>query len=334
MRGTAGARRATHRAAATAWARRAFTLVEALMVVAIGGILILMIVQAHTRMTGMFGTASADLALQTDARILFDTLGQDLTHSILVSAGGDGTAVAGFEWKDKQPGQLLQIFRLKKDPRGRIVAPDAPDRPQYEGSPGPADSGEPAQHRWPAFRVVYKTEPDQGAGGSKLKVMRTETEGLLVRKEDVPKCEGEPAWLYSFEPKKDGRTQQMAVKVASFAILPLAFVPEPRPSPVGGGPPAPAPATSAPGPTQPEADLDRRLMIWDKSKPCAQLYQISALGVHYLAEDIKDYRMTVKAPVPTATTEGRVELVSKFWIEERSAAFRFPAAFSSIDEPL
>lgn len=305
-------------------ARKAFTLIEAMFVVVIGCMLVMLAIQWQARFSTMFSTSVADLALQSDARLLFDYMSTDLTSAVLVATGKQ-EKMEDFEWKPTGAGQTLAIVKLKKDPRGRHTTSGDPKKPAYEGYPTYTDDGEPTVQKWPATRVLYETEADPGAPSDKpqLRIHRTEEEGTFQRKEETPRCDGDQGWSYSFvNPRPITRRELKAKRVTSLAIVPLAFLPKP---PAQGATPAtPAPGTPAaavPGFIPPE----RWMSVWKKDKPCAQLYHISALGVHYISEDVKQ---------GATGTEGKVELVCKYYIEERSAAYRFNTAFSSVDENL
>lgn len=305
--------------------RRGLTFVEIMVVVVIGTLLIMIVVQWQARFSSMFGSAVADLALQSDARILFDNLSQDLTSAVLVGSGKD-EKIEDFDFKPDAGGQSLSIVRLKKDPKGRHVAAGDPKKPQYAGSPHYTDNGEPVVQVWPAVRAIYEVEQEPQQGDKKtLRVFRTEYDGSFTRTEEKPKCDRENAWSYKFSGKA-GRRQQMATRVTKLVFVPLAFMPEKPPpfSPQASNQPQ-TPDPNAPAAVPGFIPPSRFLTVWGTGKPCAQLYQISAIGVHYASEDVK---------IGAKGREGRVELVSKFWIEERSAAYRFNQAFSSIDESL
>ena len=300
--------------------RKAFTLVEVMFVVVIGVMLIMLVIQWQARFSNIFSTSVADMALQSDARVLFDYLSTDLTSAVLVGTG-KGEKLDDFDWKPTGAGQALVVIKLKKDPKLRHVAIGDPKKPAYAGYPTFTDDGEPTIQKWPATRAIYETEADPHAPSDKaqLRVFRTEEEGVFQRKEETPKCDGDQGWSYSFtSPKVLAPRKMFAEKITSWAIVPLAFLPK-APS-AAGATPAADPA-AVPGYIPP----DRFFAAWKKDKPCAQLYHITALGVHYISEDIKQ---------GAKGTEGRVELTCKYYIEERSAAYRFNNAFSSVDETL
>jgi Tfp pilus assembly protein PilE len=305
--------------------RRGLTFVEIMVVVVIGTLLIMIVVQWQARFSTMFGSAVADMALQSDARILFDYFSQDLSSAVLVASGKDD-AMSDFDFKGTA-GQALSIVRLKKDPLGRHIAGTDKKKPQYLGSPHYTDNGEPVVQTWPAVRVIYEVEDEPQKGEKKTyRVFRTEIDGTYTRTEDKPKCDRENGWTYKFSGKA-GRKQQMATRVTKWAVVPLGFLPE-KPVPVvaaAPGAPPPVPDPNAPAPIAGFIPPSRFFTVWSLGKPCAQLYHIAALGVHYTSEDVK---------IGAKGQEGKVELVSKFWIEERSAAYRFNQAFSSIDENL
>ena len=303
--------------------RNAFTFIEIMIVVVIVTMLMMLIVQWQARFSSVFTTNVADLALQSDARVLFDYMSNDLTAGQLV-ATGKGEQLNDFDWKPSAADQVLQIIKPKKDPRARHIQDGDPKKPAYPGYPHyNDDGGTPTEQRIPATRVLYETEVDPHAppGKQQFCVFRTEEEGTYVRKEETPKCDGEPAWSYSFTGGHViGRRERKAEHVTQFIILPLGFLPKP---PNAGAPAnaAPDPNANVPGYLAPE----RFMSVWNKSKPCANLYHIAAIGVHYTSEDVKQ---------GATGSEGRVELVCKYYMEERSANFRFDRAFSSMDEYL
>jgi len=291
--------------------RFGLTLMEVVIAAIIGLMVIMAVVTAYTRFSRMFGTATADLAVQVDTRVLFDNLSIDLASAVLVATGKD--TVDNFDWKADQAQQCLQVFRLKKDPKDRHVAAPGQDQPPYPGYPSFREDGDQTVQKIPCLRELYETEAE-GAGQRGFKVFRTEEDGFLVRTEGTPVCGKVPGFTYAFERKQSGRRTRMAANVKKLALVPLGFLPIQQP-------PAAANANAEPDPK----DVDQFLTVWAKSKPCAQLYHIAGIGVHYLAEDIKQGALG---------NEGRVELVCKYWMEERSANFRFNRAFSSIDENL
>lgn len=303
--------------------RPGVTFIEIMIVVVIASLLIMLVVQWQTRLTGSFVAGASDMALQTDQRVLFDYFSTDLTSAMLV-ATGKGDKLEDFDWKPTGAGQTLQVIKLKKDPKLRHVDKGDPKKPAYGGYPYFTDDGSPTVQKFPALRVLYETdaEPNPQDGKTQLRVWRTEEEGTLERKEEAPKCERDQGWAYSFTGAKAiTRKELKANRVTSFAIIPLGFMP--KPAPPGGQPGQAQPdAATPPGGLPPP---ERFLTVWAKSKPCAQLHHITALGVKYTAEDVK---------VSSKGSEGKVELISKFYMEERSAAYRFDAAFSSVDEVL
>lgn len=304
--------------------RSAFTFIEIMIVVALASVLIMLVVQWQARLSGAFTSGTADLALQTDCRVLFDYMSTDLTSAILTGTG-KGDKIENFEWNPTGAGQTLQIIKLKKDPKGRHVDKGDPKKPAYAGYPTFTDDGAPTVQKWPANRVIYETETDPNPmmGKTQLRVWRTEEEGTFERTEEAAKCERDQGWTYAFTgAKATTRRELKANHVTSVAIIPLGFMPKPEAPGGQTGTPGAAPEPATPGGLPAP---ERQLAVWAKTKPCAQLHQITALGVHYISEDIK---------VSSKGSEGRVELITKFYMEERSAAFRFDAAFSSVDENL
>jgi hypothetical protein len=279
--------------------------------VLIGVIVVLFVIQTYTRVAALFGSGTADLALQSDTRLLFDHLQSDLAAGVLAATGKE--SIDNFDWKADRSLQSLQIFRLKKDPRERHAADPRSDRPQYPGYPGFREDGEATVQRLPVLRELYEMEPGNPQENGH-RIYRTEEDGDLVRTETVPVCEKVPAFIYRFERKSSGQRTLLAARVSSLVLIPLAFVPRSQ-----------TPSGAPVGDKADPKDLDLRFAVWNKKMKCAQLHQIAGLGVRFLAQDLK-----TGAP----GGEGRIELVSKFWMEERSAAFRFNRAFSSVDEHL
>lgn len=300
-----------------------FTFIEIMIVVVIASLLIMLLMQWQTRLSGSFAAGTSDMALQTDQRVLFDYFSTDLTSAVLVGTG-KGEKIEDFDWKPTGAGQTLQVIKLKKDPKLRHVDKGDPKKPAYGGYPYFTDDGSPTVQKFPALRVLYETdvEPNPMEKKTQMRVWRTEEEGTLERREEAPKCERDQGWAYSFTGARAlTRKELKANKVTSFAIIPLAFMPKPTPANATPGQAQQQAATPPGGLPPPE----RFLTVWAKSKPCAQLHHITALGVRYVAEDRK---------ISSKGSEGTVELISKFYMEERSAAYRFDAAFSSVDETL
>ena len=304
--------------------RSAFTFIEIMVVVVIASLLIMLVVQWHARLSVSFGVGVADMALQTDERVLFDYFSMDMTSAILCATGKQDK-LDDFTWNPTGAGQTLQIIKLKKDPKGRHFDRNDPKKPAYPGYPTFTDDGSPTVQKWPATRVLYETEadPQPQPGKAQLRIFRTEEEGDFVRSEEPPKCERDQGWAYSFTGAHPiSRREMKSQKVTSFAILPLAFLPKPATNTPANGQPGANEPVAAPG-SLPAPD--RFLAIWQKGKPCAQLHHITALGVRYVAEDVK---------TGAAGSEGRIELVSKFYMEERSAAYRFDTSFSTVSDNL
>lgn len=293
--------------------REGMTLVEAIIAFTLATVVVMMLMTAYTWFTSSFGQGSADLAAQSDARILLDNLSIDVTNAVLVATGSN--APEAFDW-DKD--QVLAIFRTRSNPKDDkdFHTKSGGQDLQFPGYPAFDEKSESTKRSIPVQRVLYQMKPEKEARTPpQFRVTRQESEGTLVRTEQVPVCDGEPAFKYEFQSQRQGSDAQMAGRITRLAFVPFAFIPE---KPLANGVTAPASTPAA----DTVAELTSHLQVYTK-KDCAQLYHIGAIGVHLVIENV----------VPGATgSQGKVELVTKLWMEERSAAFRFDGAFSSMDE--
>jgi len=289
--------------------RRAVTFVEAIIAFTLATVLAMMTMTAYTWFTNSFGSGSADLAAQTDARVLVENLAADMTHGILVATGTN--APEAFDW-DKD--HALQIFRTRANPKDDKDFHTKPggNELQFPGYPAFDEKSDATRRSIPVQRVTYQMRPEKESHTPpQYRVTRQESEGTLVRTEQTPVCDGEPAFKYEFQSSRQGGESPMAGHVTTLALVPFAFVPDKA----AAAAPATPPANAGP-------DLTSHLTVY-VAKDCAQLYQISAVGVH----------LAIDNTVPGATgNQGKLEMVTKLWMEERSASFRFDGAFSSLDE--
>lgn len=288
------------------------TFVETIIAFTLAVVVVLMLMTAYTWFTTSFGTGSADLAAQTDARVLLDYLSTDMTHAVLVATGSN--APAAFDW-DKD--QVLAIYRTKQNPKDDkdFHTKSGGQELQFPGYPAFDEKSDSTRRNIPVQRVLYQMKPEKDSRQPpQFRITRQESEGTLVRTEQVPVCDGEPAFKYEYQSQRQIPESLMAAHVTKLALIPFAFIPE-KPTAASA---ATQPASSAGA----KDDLPLHLQVYVK-KDCAQLYQISAVGVHLVIDN----------QVQGATgNQGKVELVTKLWMEERSAAFRFDGAFSSLEE--
>jgi hypothetical protein len=191
--------------------RRALTLIEALLALALALVVIAVTVVIASRGAVISGRASAQLALAGDARTLIDNLVADVHAALYLE---EPAGVADFA----NAGRIVIHRSAGADPQVRLER-NAREGPGY---PFLSDKQTTAQHL-DVRRVVYTRAPDPAHDGA-FEVHREETGGFLTR------TFGEDgAFTYSFAADAKVKVaragkQRMAGHLTDLKVAPLALV--------------------------------------------------------------------------------------------------------------
>jgi hypothetical protein len=281
-------------------AARGWTLAEALVALAIALAALALAMAIATRSSWLFGRATGELALVSDARALINNLVADTRAALLVE---EPATLAAFAAR----GRYVVHRPASRSPELRLRRSDA-DEP---GGFGFFSDRETTAQHLDVRRVEYRMVPDPGHPGAR-RVVRDEQGGFLTRA-----TRGDGRFEYAFSPDRSvpapaAGAATLASGVTRMEIAPLALVPDPAapgrrtlvPVAAGeGGGAVRVPA--APGP--PAGRLDQTCLV------------------------------VVNLVLSARGREGpgsEVALATHVWLDEKLLAFRFPEFFSTVDDNL
>jgi len=294
--------------------RRGFTFPEIMVVVLIMGVFMLLLMGVFTRFGRGLSQGTADLALQSDAQLLFRHLADDINNGQMIFTDAEG--LSRFDFKADR---TLVIIKT----RSRAL-PDDPDQVQKyleerdegnrAGGAWPfADYSEDSTHQqWPMMRVVYTLSREGSGDKDQLKISRLEAEGVFSRDETGAGAEGDTTFKYTFKEEKARRERVVANHVKTFDLVPLAFFP------VKGNEPKPKVHDSV-------TPLKKTLAVWDGAGSGEDIYRVAGVGIKY---ESRDQLQKAKG------SEGILDVTTKLWLETKTLDFRYQSAFSTMDEKL